>query len=201
MGAWLKTWKGGLTAATVSLAVGLVRAFSDGGTNDWLTWACFLLGALYLFAAVAERRWGSSERPEVRLGRHDAASWWDASTQDYRSRFRRLAVGTTQVKNVRHSVGHAEGGEFELLKNRIGNALATLAAIVGLVLVFTGAGQKGDDDDAPATPPSSGQVAPAIPGQSQPAAPAQSRPPAPGQTQAPAPAQPKKDNDGDDDDG
>ena len=69
-----------------------------------------------------------------------------------------------------------------LTKERVGNALAVAAAVVGLVLVFSGAGHK-SDDGAPATAPPAGQVQPA------PAAPGQ--PPAPIQ-QAPA------DDDGDD---
>jgi hypothetical protein len=86
-----------------------------------------------------------------------------------------------------------------LTKERIGPVIATLAAIVGLVLVLTGAGQKADtnDDDAPSAPGTS-QVAPApapAPGRIVPAAQGQSAPPAPGQTQPPA-QQPKKDNDG-----
>jgi hypothetical protein len=65
-------------------------------------------------------------------------------------------------------------------KNRIGNALATLAAVVGMVLVITGAGHRsGGGDDAPRTPAPAGQVAPAVPGQGQPGVPA--RPPAPAQ--------------------
>ncbi|NMO89348.1 hypothetical protein [Actinomycetospora sp. TBRC 11914] len=42
-------------------------------------------------------------------------------------------------------------------KNRIGNALAVAAAVVGLVLVFSGAGH-GDTGDTPAAPPPAGQV-------------------------------------------
>ncbi len=85
-----------------------------------------------------------------------------------------------------------------LTKNRIGNALAVAAAVVGLVLVFTGAGHGDDKDDAPAAPPASSEVvpAPAVPGQVQ--APAQTQAPGGAQTQAPA-APPTKDDDGDDD--
>ena len=71
-------------------------------------------------------------------------------------------------------------------KNRIGNALAVAAAVVGLVLVFSGAGHG---DDTRATPPPPGQVvAPPAPGQVR----------APGQTQAPAQQTqpPTKDDDG-----
>lgn len=72
-------------------------------------------------------------------------------------------------------------------KNRIGNALAVAAAVLGLVLVFSGAGHGGD---ARATPPPADHVV---------------APPAPGQVRAPAPAQqtqgpatpPGKDDDGD----
>ena len=78
-----------------------------------------------------------------------------------------------------------------MTKDRVGAGLAVVAAIIGLVLVFTyrdvSAGD--DDDDGPAAPPSVSQMAPA------PGAPGQ---PAPGQVQQPAPpAQP--DGDGDDD--
>jgi hypothetical protein len=81
-------------------------------------------------------------------------------------------------------------------KDRVGAGLAVLAAIIGLVLVFQfpQSPGDGDDDDAPAAPPTS-QIAPAPggvlpPGQVQ---------PAPGQVQQPqAPAQ-QPDNDGDDD--
>ena len=85
-----------------------------------------------------------------------------------------------------------------LTKNRIGNGLAVAGAVLGMVLVITGAGQKhGGDDDAPAAPPTTSQVAPAVPGQA--GAPAQSQAPAPGQSQPAAPAAPTKDDDGDDD--
>ena len=81
-------------------------------------------------------------------------------------------------------------------KNRIGNALAVVAAVIGLVLVFSGAGH-GDRDDAPAAPPPASQVQAPAPGQPAPAQPAA---PTAGQPQAPAPAAPpKKDDDGDDD--
>jgi hypothetical protein len=53
-----------------------------------------------------------------------------------------------------------------MTKNRIANSAATLAAVVGLVLVVTGAGQKDDDSSPSPAPPS--QVAPAQPGQSPP---------------------------------
>ena len=42
-----------------------------------------------------------------------------------------------------------------LTKNRIGNALAVAAAVVGLVLVFSGAGHG---EDAVRTPPPASQV-------------------------------------------
>ena len=42
-----------------------------------------------------------------------------------------------------------------LTKNRIGNALAVAAAVVGLVLVVSGAGHG---QDAPRTPPPAGHV-------------------------------------------
>jgi hypothetical protein len=74
-------------------------------------------------------------------------------------------------------------------KDRVGAGLAVVAAIVGLVLVFTHR-DAAADDDAPAAPapPSVGQVAP-VPGQ----APGQVRQPA-----APAPPQRPADDDGDD---
>lgn len=58
-----------------------------------------------------------------------------------------------------------------MTRNRVANLVATLAAVVGLVLVVTGAGQKGDDDDSSPGPAPPGQVAPAQPGLSPPGAP------------------------------
>jgi hypothetical protein len=83
-----------------------------------------------------------------------------------------------------------------MTKDRITNVLGVLGAIFCLVAVLTGFGhaaeRDGDDDDAPAAPPPTSQVAP-VPG-----APA----PQPPAVQAPAqPAQPPADDDGDDDDG
>ncbi|MHC1563566.1 hypothetical protein ACR9E3_31825 [Actinomycetospora sp. C-140] len=85
-----------------------------------------------------------------------------------------------------------------MTKDRIGAGVAVVAAIIGLVLVFTyrDVTGGGDDDDGPAAPPSVSQMAPA------PGVPGQGQQPAPGQVQQqPAqPAQPAQpDNDGDDD--
>jgi hypothetical protein len=85
-------------------------------------------------------------------------------------------------------------------KDRVGAGLAVVAAIIGLVLVFSYREASGGDDDddgpaGPAAPPSISQVVPA------PGLPGQVQQPAPGQVQqqpAQQPAQP--DNDGDDDD-
>ena len=80
-----------------------------------------------------------------------------------------------------------------LTKDRVGGALAVVGAIIGLVLVFSGAGNaqnSGDDGNgAPVDPPSISQVVPAPDGQVQ-APPGQSQPAAP-------PAQAPADNDGD----
>lgn len=84
-----------------------------------------------------------------------------------------------------------------MTKDRVGAGLAVVAAIIGLVLVFTyrDAGADENDDDNPAAPPSTSQVVPAVPG---------GQVQQPGQVQVPgqpvAPAQPQPDNDGDDDD-
>jgi hypothetical protein len=79
-----------------------------------------------------------------------------------------------------------------MTKDRVGAGLAAVAAIVGLVLVFSyrDVGAAGADD-GPAAPPSMSQVVPAPGGGL----------PAPGQGQQPAqprPQQPQGDADGDD---
>jgi hypothetical protein len=73
-------------------------------------------------------------------------------------------------------------------KNRIGNALAVAAAVVGLVLVFSGAGHG---DDAGSTPPPASPVQVPAPGQAP-----QVKAPSSAPAQAPA-APPAKDDDGD----
>jgi hypothetical protein len=70
-----------------------------------------------------------------------------------------------------------------MTKDRVGAALAVAAAVVGLVLVFTGRGDAGDA--GPAAPPATSRVAPAPGGQV--------APPASGQDQEQAPAQPDDD--------
>lgn len=97
-------------------------------------------------------------------------------------------------RNAGERCDHAKGAMSLLTKDRVGGALVIVAAIVGLVLVFTGPGSEGSEGsaggDTDIAPPSS-QVSPA-PGSQVP-------PPAPGQSQPPAPAQPQQDNDGDSD--
>jgi hypothetical protein len=68
-------------------------------------------------------------------------------------------------RSVTQWVGYDQAGEVGILtRHRIGNVLATVAAIIGLVLVFSGARQQGHDDDVPSTPAPPSQVAPAVPG-------------------------------------
>jgi hypothetical protein len=196
----LRKWKGGLAFAVLSFAVGTVRLLATGAT-DRLTWLWFVLAAIYAFTALVARRLVFPERPQHWLGRlqrtptiarllhqHGALSDGPATASE-----------TGVARHVRHL---QQGSEEMVTRNRIANALATIAAIVGMVLVFTGAGsgQKGDDDDnAPSAPTPPSQTAPAVPGQSQPGAPAQTAPTGPQQSQPAAPAPSKKDNDGDDD--
>jgi hypothetical protein len=79
-----------------------------------------------------------------------------------------------------------------MTKDRVGAGLAIVAAIIGLLLVFTYRDVAGGDDDdgpaGPAAPPSISQVVPA-PGQGQPQP----------QQQAPQQAPQQGDGDGDDD--
>ena len=78
---------------------------------------------------------------------------------------------------------NAEGSDVAVLtKDRVGAALAILAGIVGLVLVFSGSGNGDDDDDAPGATPPTSQVGPAPDGQVQPGAPGQSGPAGPQST-------------------
>jgi len=83
-----------------------------------------------------------------------------------------------------------------MTKDRVGAGLAVVAAIIGLVLVFTYRDAGAAEDDVnPAAPPSTSQVVPA------PVPDGQVQQPGQVQPQPAAPAQPQPDNDGDDDDG
>jgi hypothetical protein len=188
----LRRWKTGLALALVSFAVGSVRLIATGDT-DWLTWIWFLIAAVYAFAGLVGRRLVFPERAEDLLGPLERRPRFAALLNESPDQPDSDGHLVQRVRYMQH------GSEEMMTRNRIANALATIAAIVGMVLVFTGAGtQGGGDDDAPSTPAPPGQSAPAVPGQNQPGAPAQSN--APAQTQAPAPAAPpEKDNDGDDD--
>jgi hypothetical protein len=68
-----------------------------------------------------------------------------------------LAWSTEAVGAVTPTAGRPrQGGDVAVLtKNRIGNALAVAAAVVGLVLVFSGAGHG---ENADGTPPPASQV-------------------------------------------
>lgn len=195
MGTGSNNRKNGLGVAVACLALGLIRTLVDGAA-DWLSWTCLVLAAFYALAPLVGYHLVAGGAVEALLGRPHGRPHYAASPPEYHSMYAESAARSSRYDSIEAQIELAKGGEVGVTKNRIGNVLATLGAIVGMVLVFTGAGQKGDDD-APGTPPPS-QVAPAVPGQSQPGAPAQSQAPAPGQTQAPAPAAPK-DNDGDDD--
>jgi hypothetical protein len=81
---------------------------------------------------------------------------------------------------VEQSRSLREGSDEDVTKNRIANAIATLAAVVGMVLVITGAGHRsGGGDSAPRPPAPPSQVAPAVPGQGQPGVPVRTPAPAP----------------------
>jgi hypothetical protein len=54
-----------------------------------------------------------------------------------------------------------------LTRDRVGAALAVVAAIVGLVLVFATHNPKADDDDKAATSPATSQVQAPAPNQTQ----------------------------------
>ena len=101
------------------------------GATGWLTWVWFLLAGLYAFAAVVALRLGYLEPTEERLGRLER-----------RPRFATVLRG--------HET--ASGPDSDL---------AVGAAVIGLVLVFSGAGQSADE--TPGSPPT-GSVAPAVPG-------------------------------------
>jgi hypothetical protein len=194
----LRKWKIGLAIAGLSFVVGSARLVATGDTG-WLTWVWFVVAAVYAFAALVARRLLFPERAEDLLGHLER-----------RPRFATLLQQADTVaatgdpssgSNIEERIRYLQQGSDEsVTRNRVTNAVMTLAALIGIVLVVTGAGQKsgGDDDNAPSTPPPTSQVAPAVPGAAQPGAPAQTQVPAPAPTQAPAQA-PKKDNDGDDD--
>jgi hypothetical protein len=192
----LRRWKAGLAVAVTVFVVGSVRLIATGSTN-WLTWTCFVIAAVYAFAALVGRRLIFPERPEDLLGRRERTPTIAGLLHQHHTQ----SVGPAADPDTRaaRQIRRIQRGSDDMItKNRIANAVATLAAIVGMVLVVTGAGAQGDDDDndAPATPAPPSQSAPAVPGQVQPGAPAATNP-APAQTQAPAPT--KKDDDGDDD--
>jgi hypothetical protein len=188
----LRRWKTGLAVALIGFAVGSVRLVATGDT-DWLTWVWFVIAAVYVFAGLVGRRLVFPERAEDLLGPLERRPRFAALLGESPDQPDSDGNLVQRVKYMQH------GSEEMMTRNRIANALATIAAIVGMVLVFTGAGtQGGGDDDAPSSPAPPGRSAPVVPGQNQPDAPAQSNAPAPVQTQAPV-APPEKDNDGDDD--
>lgn len=174
----LRKWKSGFAFAALSVAVGTVRLLATGAT-DRLTWLWFVLAAVYAFTALVARRLVFPACPQHWLGRpqrtptiagllHQHVALSDGSG---------IASETSVARHVRRL---RQGSEEMVTRNRIANALATIAAIVGMVLVFTGAG--------------SGQKGEAVPGQPQPA---QTAPAAPQQSRPAVPAPSKKDNDGD----
>jgi hypothetical protein len=193
----LRRWRAGLAVAVVVLLVGSLRLAS--GTSDRLTWVCFVVAAVYAVTALVGRRLIFPERPEDRLGRRERAATIAGLLHQHRAQSAGSAADP-DTRVARHIRNIQQGSDDMVTRNRVANAVATLAAIVGIVLVVTGAGAKGggDDDATPdSTPAPPSQTAPAVPGQVQPGAPAGSAPAAPApQTQAPAP--PKKDDDDDD---
>jgi hypothetical protein len=161
----LRWWKGGLGVATLSFVIGSVRLVGTGAT-DWLTSVWFLVAGLYAFAAVVVRRLGLPERAEDWLGPLERRS--RLATLLERSPSVGSAARVRRDLDEAPRIGYLQLGSDEVVtRNRIANALAVAAAVVGLVLVFSGAGQK-SDDDTPATAPTSSHVAP---GQSAPPAP------------------------------
>ncbi len=118
------SWRSGLVVAAVSVVVGLVLLASDpaGVARNGLTWTCFLLAVVYAGVGLAERqRLTEGERPEARLGRP-------------------------------LRTGHIGGGRRPVLtRNRLANALACAAAVVGLWLVASGAGHH-DPGPVPSPP-------------------------------------------------
>ncbi|MCD2194796.1 hypothetical protein LQ327_15600 [Actinomycetospora endophytica] len=195
----LRRWKAGLAVAVVAFTVGSIRLVAAGSTN-WLTWVCFVIAAVYAFAALIGRRLIFPERPEDWLGRLERAPTIAGLLHRHHAQSMGPAAhpNTSVARQIRTI---QQGSDDMVTRNRIANALATIAAIVGMVLVVTGAGTKGggdNDDNAPSAPAPPSQTAPAVPGQGQPGVPAATNPAPQQQTQAPAPT--KKDNDGDDDD-
>lgn len=168
MGVQPKSRGGGPAVAAAGVVAGLLLAVDGGGAHDWLTWACFLLGACYAIAALAVRRWGSSERPEMRLGRIDRVSWLASAVHEYRTSWRRRPARPTRDRSVTRWLRPDQAGETRVLsRHRVGNALATVAAVVGLVLVFGQAGRHADEDHLRGTPPPTGPSAPSVPGPGQ----------------------------------
>ncbi len=153
----LRRWKLGRGVAAGSVVVGSVRLVATGAT-DWLTWVWFLVAGLYAFGALVVRRLGAPERAEDWLGRLERTPRFATLLRQHPSpsRIRPESNAAERIRYLQH------GTEETVTRNRVANALAVAAAVVGLVLVSTGTGHP--DHDAPDTAPSSSQVSPADPG-------------------------------------
>ena len=153
MGAF-RRWRSGLVVTVVSFAVGTVRLVATGAT-DWLTWVWFLLAGLYAFAAVVALRLGYLEPTEERLGRLERRPRFATVLRGHETASGPDSDLARRIRYIQYE------SDESVTRNRIANALAVGAAVVGLVLVFSGAGQSGDE--TPGSPPTS-SVAPAVPG-------------------------------------
>ena len=148
----VRRWRSGLGVAAVSFVVGSVRLVATGAT-DRLTWAWFLVAGLYAFAALVVRRLGLPERAEDWLGRLERTPRFATLLQQHSSPSR-----LHPESNVAQRIRYLQHGTDETVtRNRIANALAVAAAVVGLVLV-SGAGHT--DGHLPDPSPSSSGVAP-----------------------------------------
>lgn len=173
-----RRWKGAIAIGAVGFVVGSVRLVAVGATG-WMTWVWFVVAAAYAFVGVVARGLSFPERPEDVLGRREHPPRF---VRQLRQPPRSIVAPRTrpgpESDITRRIALIQQAGEETLTRNRTANALATLAATVGIVLVFTGAGQHDSgDDDATSPPAPPGKIAPLVPGPTRPGSAAQPQQP------------------------
>lgn len=145
--AWLRSWKGGCTVAVACVVAGVVRV--HGAPLDLLTGALFLLAVAYGVAAAVERRLAHVRRAATRAAGPDPGAW---STHPSRlAAWLRSQRGHAPDPGAGRTAPPARGRVAVLTKDRVGAALAIVAGLVGLVLVFRDHADV--PDPTPAAPP------------------------------------------------